>query len=411
LSVAGEPIYISDYNYENVRYFLNLVGYACERNSGGGGVGGSINLNVPILKQTDPQWANQVYNNYSPTATNQTISKWGCALTSAAMILNYYNHNITPGELDNWLKQNKGYNASHGIKFQFVAAYATQNKNSNANRPGLEYLSQGYSATNLQEEIQGTRPAIVEVVNPASPSNVHFVVARGVSESDFVINDPLYNRTILSEHASYNSIRKFQPTFTDASYLLIYTDPDVNIKISNQDGVEIIGSYYIEKPIGSIDGESVGQPIGVFSLAKPLPGNYVVELSGKNGKYNIESNLISPDGQIVIDSFNGILSDNQTDKIGISIGDDYKNYKVVSIDSILSDLEAVYLQGYVSKHVYMALKAELQIAKLFYTKSRNKLYKMFLHTAFLTIKNSTPTHISEEISNILQEDIKLLING
>ena len=53
-------------------------------------------------------------NYWSPLA--KTIKNWGCALTTYAMVLNYFGINklpdgaiLDPGSLNNWLKKNNGY--------------------------------------------------------------------------------------------------------------------------------------------------------------------------------------------------------------------------------------------------------------------------------------------------------------
>ena len=78
----------------------------------------STDLNVPPLKQISDPWQNQVYdsaNLWSPL--NPTINRWGCALTSAAMVFQYHgltklpdNTTLDPGTVNAWLKtQLDGY--------------------------------------------------------------------------------------------------------------------------------------------------------------------------------------------------------------------------------------------------------------------------------------------------------------
>lgn len=56
-----------------------------------------INLSVPLIKQTNAFWANQTYDNAQSWSPHfKTISDWGCALTSYAMVLNYYGYNKLP---------------------------------------------------------------------------------------------------------------------------------------------------------------------------------------------------------------------------------------------------------------------------------------------------------------------------
>lgn len=73
---------------------------------------------VPLLKQTSEPWQGLEYDSASIwNPSNTSINTWGCALTSAAMVLQYYNYTklpdgtaLDPGTLNTWLKnQPDGY--------------------------------------------------------------------------------------------------------------------------------------------------------------------------------------------------------------------------------------------------------------------------------------------------------------
>ena len=74
-------------------------------------------LNVPHQMQSDTQWSEQEYDHAASWATNPTIKRWGCALTSLSMIMNFHGINkmpdgnqLNPETLNNWLKaQPDGY--------------------------------------------------------------------------------------------------------------------------------------------------------------------------------------------------------------------------------------------------------------------------------------------------------------
>jgi len=255
LSVAGEPIYISDYNYENVRYFLNLVGYACERNSGGGGVGGNINLNVPILKQTDPQWAEMEYDSgnnqklWCGGDTGNNIAQCGCVLTSSAMVLQYFGIDkdplgrpTNPLTLNEYLKQGQKCSnlgcVSKGYAYGKVLWNAISVFSADANKVfGTQKIvfSRGgnYSYQATLEDIIAERPVILQ-----NSAETHWILATGSTADTFTINDPLFNRTTLADVAYGNTakqMRTYKKTASDFSSFeatskwptqLLVTDPD-----------------------------------------------------------------------------------------------------------------------------------------------------------------------------------------
>jgi len=409
LSVAAYPLYIGLFDFagsSNMLYFRNMAEWVCQ-----GKPGLNTNLDVPLLKQDDERWGAEIYNNYSTDATNQTISKWGCALTSAVMILNYYNHDIAPLEFNNWLKDNGGYTRAHGVKFPFVAAYAVRHKNISENKFGLEYIRQDYSVVDLRNEIEMDRPAVVEVKQSLSPSGVHFVVAKGESGEDFVINDPgSDDRTLLSDYVESISLRKFEPTYTDASYLLVYADPDITIKIFDSNNNEVVGTYEIEEPIlSNYDDELAGETIGVYSFAKPPTDDYSVEITGDGGLYKIEIDLISASGETVVKEFDGIVSKNEPDIFQVGMNDLDMN-KFVTIDSIISDFMLAYVQGFIDWRAFYPIRAKLRTAKRFYDRGNNRIYKRMLGNVVSSIEKNTPRRISQEVSDVLKSDIKLILN-
>jgi hypothetical protein len=90
---------------------------------------------TPLYKQQDPAWGDDLYGGSSSNPwidpdTHQPakLSRWGCALTSAAMIVSYYGllqngFTTNPHLLNDWLKQHGGYSGGD-IYWDRVADYA-----------------------------------------------------------------------------------------------------------------------------------------------------------------------------------------------------------------------------------------------------------------------------------------------
>ena len=61
-------------------------------------------LNVPYFEQCDSQWSSHPLGTCALTMCSD-----GCAVTSAAMVYQYYGGTLTPGELNTCLTNNGGY--------------------------------------------------------------------------------------------------------------------------------------------------------------------------------------------------------------------------------------------------------------------------------------------------------------
>jgi|GEM_PF-3338364 len=242
----------------------------------------SSSLPVPLLKQTDSQWGKQTYdsaNIWNPS--DPTIGSWGCALTSAAMVFQYYGINklpdgtpLDPDTLNTWLRnQPDGYVGNGLLNWLALSRLSklAASKNNISTFDALEYQRVGGNNTHeLSSDLNNSIPAILE-----EPG--HFIVGTGISGSTFTINDPYYNRTNLENgyNNSFLSLGKYTPSHTDLSYIMAVSDKDVNIKLSD-DNNNPLGSEFIQQPIvnPSNPAQSSGQPQNFFYLQKPTTGIY-----------------------------------------------------------------------------------------------------------------------------------------
>lgn len=266
-------------------------------------------LSVPNLKQYSLPWKNRIYD-----STNRTIEEFGCALTSASMVLGYHGHNILPDALNTWLKkQNDGYIRNGLINWLAVSRYTKENDS--VNSPTLEYKRLEATNNNLDAELYSGRPAILK-------EDGHFVVATGKNENTYLINDPGYsNRNTLESYGnSFLAINSYTPTHSDLSYMMFVVDNDVNLIIKDISGNIINTPFYIEEPIKSIKNQNrkSGETVKVYLLEKPQLNKYELLLSGPRGQYQLDSYLYNKSGKVTQNEFNGRLSGNDTDKYNIS---------------------------------------------------------------------------------------------
>ncbi len=211
-SVALEPNVIL---HENDQYKLYYSGYDGNKWSIGlatlqADILPAKDLNVPLLRQTDPLWGAQVYDSASRwSPAHATISDWGCAETSAAMILQYYgitklpnNINLDPGTLNTWLKnQPDGYIGNGLLNWLAISRLSKLAKTNNPNfiYDALEYRRKGIDKVSLTDDINAGQPDILE-----EPG--HFIVGKGINADTFNINDPYYYNTRTElKNSAYNN--------------------------------------------------------------------------------------------------------------------------------------------------------------------------------------------------------------
>ncbi len=125
------------------------------------------NLNVPLLRQDSGAWKNKLI-----PGSSYTFAQAGCAMTSYAMIFNYYGYNETPETV-----ATKYYNA-YGNPINFTSSRivdlfdCNMTAGSVSSRAALEAAIVG--------GINNGYPTVVRFVKGG---NTHFIVARGYSQA------------------------------------------------------------------------------------------------------------------------------------------------------------------------------------------------------------------------------------
>ena len=280
----------------------------------------NVDLNVPLIKQTSNPWQSQVYDSANKWApTSPTISSWGCALTSGAMILNYHGINklpngtiLNPGTLNSWLKSQKdGYLGTGWVNWLAISRLSKLAKSIN-HITAFDALQ--YSRTNsgdkdkLTADINNSLPDVLE-----EPG--HFIVAKGVSGTTFNINDPYYSKTSLNDYSNtFLSLGTYTPSFTDLSYIMLTTNSGVNITLKDS-GNNTVGESFIQQPlVNDANPPQANSPIQIFYLPKPNGGNYSLQLSSTNKQnYNLNIYFYNIDGDVKIMNIKGDLNKNKQD--------------------------------------------------------------------------------------------------
>src|SRR3989339_247547 len=278
-----------------------------------------VSLNVTDLKQYSGGWEDDNYDN-----TSGTIKQFGCALTSTSMVLKYRGHNIYPNTLNNWLKsQSDGYLGNGLVNWLAISRYTYLNKSLSS--PALEFRRVLASDSNLMNELNNDRPAILKVPG-------HFIVAKSQTASSFGINDPGYSNrpTLASYNGSYSGIYSYRPTFTNLAYILLTLSSDYSLKVYDPDGNEITGYTYTDEGVDDEGGsQTSGGSLTVFEYPTPAVGQYTVNVTGPTGPYTIKSYTYDEAGNLTDDgptttttsSFNLFVNyDNDSSTPAIEIG-------------------------------------------------------------------------------------------
>jgi len=363
-------------------------------------------LDVPDLKQFNPLWGNQIYDHL-----NATIRQFGCALTSASMILKYFGHTYAdPDILNNWLNgQTDGYLVNGLVNWLAVTRYTKIN--SSLLSPTLEYRRLAASNETLINELTEGRPAILK-----EPG--HFVVAKSQTPDSFGINDPGYDdRTTLIPYGNtFLAINSFRPTLTDLSYILLVLDGDKQIKVFDPAGNEITGYSFIEEPLTDDVGgsEKSGETLTIFQYPIPADGEYKIEITGLLGSYTLDSYLYNIEDLVTTDSYQGLTKDGQVDTFSLSFGGETQSTTpVVTIDSLIEDLDSAYSQKLITKRaIYLSLKYQFQgVKKMLQKSGKNKQVIRTLTYIKSSIARSTPRYIKQPASDILRKNIEILISS
>lgn len=247
-----------------------------------------ITLPLTGVKQTDPKWAGLDYDSAHSWSTKPTIARWGCALSSMVMIMRYYQMlflpnglYVTPASLNDWLKsQADGYIGDGNLNW---IAVTRLNREISAKyfTPKLEFRRFLYDPEIAKAEIRQQRPVIFNVPN-------HFFVGYGVTsdEQDFLISDPAYSYTRLSQHTvTPFAIDTFVPSYTDLSYLLVVHHPNLQVNLINPDGqvnAEFDDFAHFPSFLQADDDPTASSAAVIEqSLAKPPIGNYLLEVTAQ----------------------------------------------------------------------------------------------------------------------------------
>lgn len=150
-----------------------------------------MKLNVPILSQRDPRWASQRLG----TVDGTTIGGYGCIITCMTMLANYYGHNLTPANMDDWLTDNQGY-----VQGNLYRNDAFHREFSDCFFDNIVFCTAVPAPIDQIKAYLSKGMPVVVMVDFDHDLNdgiqTHFVLVIGEENGDLIINDPWYGDQI-----------------------------------------------------------------------------------------------------------------------------------------------------------------------------------------------------------------------
>jgi hypothetical protein len=283
---------------------------------------------VPNFQQCDAPWGDDLYDSIDLYVTGRSdVCWWGCALTSAVDVLNYWGVSTTPDALNEWLLgQQYGY-CEGGVNWNAVAKYAQERGVHLA--PPKYYRDSNVGA--LQDSLESGHPVILGVAyggrNPG-----HWVVATGPNADTWWINDPggvgaatlqgygnTFSRRVLYEPDSGNSARLVLKACSPVD--LVITDPQGRRlgfdPASGTSYEEIPDAWYgVDGTIAGGDGSGeILTGVKTAWLNAPVDGQYALEVIGTGtGMYTVHAEAYDRDGNYSpIEGPSGTTSPGQVD--------------------------------------------------------------------------------------------------
>lgn len=260
-----------------------------------------------VFKQSDPTWAQNEYDSASVWASDDfSIKRWGCALTSLAMILRYHQINtlpdnqvLNPDTLNTWLlNQPDGYFKEGHLNWQAGVRLAKiMNQKNQTTKLEYSYLA-GDQVQAVNNHISQNRPVVVAIPG-------HFLLADGIKadQTDWYIRDPAYSYSLFSQHqVAASSFRAFQPSQTDLSYIIITHPPELNITIDQPDlNASQVQTYSQFLSADDLTSSAKNNNLTITQIAKPITGTYQLNLTQPQlGSAQLNFYLYDKEGNIQV---------------------------------------------------------------------------------------------------------------
>lgn len=377
---------------------------------------------VPLIKQSDPQWAAQVYDHAPNWSQTPTIERWGCALTSMVMVMQYHGltqlpegQPITPESLNQWLvSQPDGY-VGPGLVNWLAVTRLTKQISDVYGTPKLEFslwklVADAPNQQSLRDQISAQlekdQPPIVEVPG-------HFLVATNVTSeddalSDVSINDPYYDFTQLSQHQPALSLRQFTPSHTDLSYIWLGSAPFTTVEVSreNQPAAAQTHEDQIVDPVSGQTSPSLLQ----YWLEKPDAGTYQVSISQPEyQEFSVSILTYDQDGNVTPHTVLGWVGSHPLrHQLEYSPSSPSQLKVEYNWADLQQEVMALYKSKLMSRRAYLNLSRQVSAGKL-YAQQGDQQATQRVRTQLETSMTSLKTDLKKPATETLKNRLSLLV--
>ncbi len=275
-----------------------------------------------LFKQDDPLWGGTVYDHGTSWSDYPFIARWGCALSSAAMLLRNYGYYffddgkiINPLTLNQWLlNQADGYVADGLVNWLAISRLSKiLSDQTNNLLPKLEF---SYFSGNLEENLSMLQTNLFDqqVQIAAIPGHFFLVTDYLSQTNDFAIKDPLAEYKLLSEREqTIESLRLFKPSLTDLSYLLLVLPKGLNFSLHDELGQPIENLQIVDELISNEE-EKIGENYQLIYYPKPKQAKLNLLLSTADFDRELLAKIAffvyQQDGKMQVISLSKLLDEN-----------------------------------------------------------------------------------------------------
>ncbi len=377
---------------------------------------------VPLLKQTSNPWQDDVYDRANLWAShNSSINRWGCAITSAAMVLQYHGYSklpngeaLDPGTLNIWLKsQSDGYVGNGLVNWIALTRLSklAGNINNITDYEALEFSRTGRNQSLLEDDLANNHPVIL-----SQPG--HFIVATHKLTDTIAINDPYHDRSTLKEgyNNNYLALYRFIPSNTDLSYMMLSLPTNIDAEIIDKNG-KVVSESYIEPAIIAPDDQTItsGNDTKIVLIEKPQTDSYTLRIKSNNPQtYSLKLFLYDINGNQVEHIITG-MADKKYDSFRLMYDKENNGSSVVnkevSYESILNDMTNAYQKKLMRIDAYKAIESVLKSAQKNSKKNKHFPEKIKLQTALQLTTRPFDKSIDNFFKSILQQDLKTLLSS
>lgn len=367
---------------------------------------------ITHFSQRDPQWKNDVYDGASSwSPSNPSFERWGCTVTAASTILDYYNIKTlpdgkvtNPGNLNAWLKsQEDGYVRQGSLNWLAVTRATKLASVANPQLPALEYKYSGRDDGKLHTLLAALQPTVLRVPG-------HFVTAYEYSADKNLtsIIDPFYTptKTTLQDYGNvYESMRIFTPSHTNLGYILVTSDADIAPSLYSSASAVLGADTYTNEPIVDQIGQNSANlaKFNILEYAKPDAGIYELRLRRSQpgiGKYEVY--LYDVNGNPVINTFSTVFTGKDV-SLTLKYGNAFSATPKLTIDDLIAEINTLnqlhmLKTGYTGSDIILTLQSTKKLLAI------SKVSARMMFDSYLSVLRARKSFINTDVYSILLQD-------